>query len=193
MRRRLLILAVFLLAGAVVNVALAWGCAAWSPINTPISTQIDRPFPTSSLGPWSLPFAPSWLPDSGASIILAPAVEFVMIEYHGIGVSKQHVNHGRKLREWDLYSAGWPLRSLDGLVRHYHLHGVTGELPNGTHEYVDLIRRPANSGAYRPLPLGPIWPGFALNTLLYAAIIWRSNWVIGGGQRTVHGELGGVP
>ena len=30
MRRRLLIIAAFLLAGAVVNVAVAWGCAAWS-------------------------------------------------------------------------------------------------------------------------------------------------------------------
>ena len=31
MRRRLLILAAFLLAGAVLNVAVAWGCALWSP------------------------------------------------------------------------------------------------------------------------------------------------------------------
>ncbi len=31
MKRRLLIAAVFLLAGAVVNVAVAWGCAAWAP------------------------------------------------------------------------------------------------------------------------------------------------------------------
>ncbi len=31
MTRRLLILAAFLLAGAVVNVAVAWGCALWSP------------------------------------------------------------------------------------------------------------------------------------------------------------------
>ncbi|MHC4092208.1 MAG: hypothetical protein ACYSVY_18375, partial [Planctomycetota bacterium] len=31
MKRRLLIIAIFLLAGAVVNVAVAWGCAAWAP------------------------------------------------------------------------------------------------------------------------------------------------------------------
>ncbi len=31
MKRRLLILAVFLLLGAVVNVAVAWGCAVWVP------------------------------------------------------------------------------------------------------------------------------------------------------------------
>ena len=36
MRRRLLIAAIFLLAGAVVNVAVAWGCAAWvDPVGTP--------------------------------------------------------------------------------------------------------------------------------------------------------------
>ncbi|MEE8153361.1 MAG: hypothetical protein V3T53_00205 [Phycisphaerales bacterium] len=29
MKRRLLIVAIFLLAGSVVNVAVAWGCAAW--------------------------------------------------------------------------------------------------------------------------------------------------------------------
>ena len=33
MKRHLLIVAVFLLAGAVVNVAVAWGCAAWAPHN----------------------------------------------------------------------------------------------------------------------------------------------------------------
>ncbi len=31
MKRRLLIIAVFLLLGAVVNVAVAWGCAAQAP------------------------------------------------------------------------------------------------------------------------------------------------------------------
>ncbi len=30
MKRRLLIIAIFLLLGAVVNVAVAWGCARWS-------------------------------------------------------------------------------------------------------------------------------------------------------------------
>ncbi len=32
MKRRLLIIAIFLLLGAVVNVAVAWGLAAWAPI-----------------------------------------------------------------------------------------------------------------------------------------------------------------
>ena len=35
MKRHLLIVAVFLLAGAVVNVAVAWGCALWSPLPPP--------------------------------------------------------------------------------------------------------------------------------------------------------------
>ena len=35
MRRRLIIAAVFLLAGTVVNVAVAWGCAAWVPLGQP--------------------------------------------------------------------------------------------------------------------------------------------------------------
>ena len=30
MRRRLITIAIFVLAGAVVNVAVAWGCAGWS-------------------------------------------------------------------------------------------------------------------------------------------------------------------
>ncbi len=41
MRRRPLILAAFLLVGAVVNVAVAWGCAAWVPADSvaPISAS----------------------------------------------------------------------------------------------------------------------------------------------------------
>ena len=35
MTRRLLILAAFLLAGAVVNVGVAWGCAVWIPASGP--------------------------------------------------------------------------------------------------------------------------------------------------------------
>ncbi len=192
MKRHLFTIAVFLLAGAVVNVAVAWGCAAWTPISTPISTQIGRPYTISSHGvPGSRPLTSSeqqwWLADRGAALL--PPLE--VIDHRSIGVTMRQVFHrrpalvprrgsppslgklgDRTVQEWHLYSAGWPLRSLDGLVRHYHLHGVTGELPNGTHEYVDLIRRPANSGAYRPLPLGPIWLGFAVNTLFYAAVLW---------------------
>jgi len=48
MKRRLLIVAVFLLAGAVVNVAVAWGCAAWVEPDTNtsaffVSERIDGP------------------------------------------------------------------------------------------------------------------------------------------------------
>ena len=41
MRRRLLILAAFLLAGAVVNVVVAWGCAAWVTYDDLVGTKIS--------------------------------------------------------------------------------------------------------------------------------------------------------
>ncbi len=43
MKRRLLIIAFFLLLGAVVNVAVAWGCAIWSPVLKTGRIVLDDP------------------------------------------------------------------------------------------------------------------------------------------------------
>ncbi len=44
MKRRLIIVAIFLLAGAVVNVGVAWGCALWSDTRPPTIVSERRGF-----------------------------------------------------------------------------------------------------------------------------------------------------
>ena len=101
MKRHLLIIATSLLLGAVVNVAVAWACAAW---------------------------------------------------IYQVGVD----------------SFGWPVRSLDW---DYWDSPATGP----RYGYV-LPRDPdLDPLTYEPgliLPLRPIWPGFTVNTIFYAAALW---------------------
>ncbi len=122
-RRRLLTVAVFLLAGAVVNVGVAWGCAMWSPLRN-----------------------------------------FSSLSSEGLGVRNRamyfHLDIGVVAGE--RREAGFPLLSLVG----YRYAKRSRE--------VALIR-PPSPFAVRPsnvLPARPIWPGFAVNTLFYAAVLW---------------------
>ena len=106
-RRRLLTIAILLLAGAVVNVGVTWRMAA--SVNRVISKRqviIKRQVSRT---------------DDGSPVVL--------LKYHFV------------------VTAGWPLSC-------------------GSYEY--------SSGSSWPkvLPLRPLWPAFAVNTLFYAAILW---------------------
>jgi hypothetical protein len=114
MKRRLLKLAVFLLLGAIINVAVAWGCAS------------------------------QW--ESKSSIGLTDRSYY-----------SQHSAHNE-------FSAGLPLRSLTGR-RGSALW--SGEEIDG---FWIIPRSRPNWDVF--LPISPIWSGFAINTLFYAAILW---------------------
>jgi hypothetical protein len=115
MKRRLLQLAVFLLLGAIVNVAVAWGC----------ETSTGR---------------------FGRSERLV----------------EERDNDGRVvyayLRSND---AGWPLRALS-----------CGRHEEGLPLELDFAYRLGLKGKDPSLPIRPIWPGFAINTLFYGGILW---------------------
>ena len=64
---------------------------------------------------------------------------------------------------------GWPVRSLAGA----HLSDRTDEAIRSW--YTTAIVNPwvpDNRRIFTFIPYRPIWPGFALNTLLYAAVLW---------------------
>ena len=115
-KRRLLTIAIFLLAGAVVNVAVAWGMVAF------VHPYL-RPLPVFHLESAKITFG------GGQSV-----VQFVVI-------------------------AGWPLTCSSYEYRSY---GGVGSIAGGL----------KLDGWPRALPLRPVWPGFAINTLFYAAILW---------------------
>ena len=137
---------VFLLLGAVVNVAVAWGCHAWAPQN-----RFDVDPPQQSEVPTF--FDKSWDP---------PSHERIRVVVLG--------GFGYRWFVWDLSSdpmkprhlsvthAGWPCEALSAQVH-------DGDVRRGV--VVALLNKKS-----RVRPLNPIWPGFAINTLFYAAILW---------------------
>ncbi len=197
MRRRLLIVVVFLLAGAVVNVAVAWGCALdpmpvaprhaserrvrslwhwevrryeqhgavrvvsvlWGGGSLSPDTEV---LPESLLLDWSRISLPPHLADAAPGEFDAAA----MIRAASEGPNfEQIIDDGRG---WPLLSmsGGW---SMTGFPRKSEWHVVDCieiQAPLGKH------LSPSSGSHARGLPLGPIWPGFAVNTLLYAGVLW---------------------
>ncbi len=177
-KRRLLIIAICLLLGAAVNVAVAWGCAGW--LDTPGGSRF---FASPSRGdPWPCAVPADW----------PRRAEFGMAE-KGLGqtVVVRWTYAARGQRDASVHSRlyGWPLRSLSvhTLYRAFATSTVHA-VPSPWHDrcthcgvalldssrcascnLVNVVRIGAH---HRPVPIGVILPGFALNTLFYAAILW---------------------
>ena len=63
---------------------------------------------------------------------------------------------------------GWPMLS------HFHRETTRHGEDLAVFEWSATVPDPSKRGrtANRELPLGPIWPGLAINTILYAALLW---------------------
>ncbi len=129
MKRRIAKLAVFLLLGAVVNVAVAWGVA---------NLLGERTFVTRTV---SGPDAPT--------------------------VTSEHNWPREKVQ-------GWPMRSFSEAV------------PLDEYSAAVTVIRLKNA----KLAYGPIWPGFAINTALYAAILWLLRFGPGTARRMIRRKRG---
>ena len=190
MKRRLLIAAIFLLAGAVVNVAVAWRCAAWSKTIGHPAEQVIFDSPLAELG----------------EISVAPA-------FSGFGLRMDLVHSQALNYHVDLsISCGWPLLSMrQPTWRHFSVMrpppdpqtyskvvGFLRSLPDGRDPDPQLASFFGSSEEYseaaafmswlgtcfekasvqamatprRMLLTRPVWPGFAINTGFYAAVLW---------------------
>ena len=152
-RRRLLIAAIFLLAGAVVNVAVAWSYAidGWLPEGRQAQTV--------------------QLIEAEAKQVFADRL--VVVTEPTRGYEERSI--GRTflvvcLDPQDLgdhhvqvLTTGWPCLALEGP---WTL--MNGRLKAGWL----LITRWERRNSVVTFPLHPIWPGFAVNTLLYATFLW---------------------
>ncbi len=163
MKRRLTKLVVFLLLGAIVNIALAWGCTFWSR-REPVS---------ASLG-WMLVLESdvvAWKRFKPADVSAKP---FRSIRITGFGIYFLTME-GSRLDEVPLtlrvVEAGWPVRSMRGLkwapTENDAVATFVASIPLNTVP-IKHHRYPGNN----LLPLAAIWPGFTINTLFYAAILW---------------------
>ena len=150
MKRRLLIIVVCLLAGVVVNVAVAWGCARWPRYANWISPDEDLQVRRSSrdVGWWNKHLVPLFDADIDMlweSRDLGVEIRvFVGMDSNHRDVYGTHVLSG--LPAWSMSGEAWD----------------AGQLPKWSKLFVD-------SGW---IPLRPIWPGFVINTLFYAVILW---------------------
>ncbi len=191
MKRRIFIVVIFLLAGAVVNVAVAWGCAVWSPLPPPERmrgpTPADRAWwqEHARTGITPEPLLLSMTEAFGSDYRLLTGAR----EDAGIHVRVQLYDDGlvqtfeftsghSNPNPWDQSlraQAGWPLRSMAGerwraAAPFNALKSVVHALalPPGP-EAVNVAAFPIQ---HRLAPLRPLWSGFAVNTLLYAVVLW---------------------
>jgi len=156
MLRRTRRIVIFLLLGAIVNVAVAWGCAMWSPI---LSTDKDNDAAQlieSGFGytrQSKLQFAgPRWMIAGETS-----DGQFIF-EYNPAADGPSTVVPERA-------SCGWPLR---GLVGSFRKSRNDSSVPDS----IVIPDRFRFLGARSRLPSQITWREFLINTVFYALLLW---------------------
>ncbi len=167
MKGRLRKLVLLVLLGAVVNVAVAWGCATWIvPLTNDLAAfqrQINAPL-RSDYRRWWATHAPS-----GFQKEPVVAVRFANVCVTHVSMWKPVAFTPEGTFADDLVlrmRAGLPLRAVEGA--YWQAAGTpTAGTPKYTLDAVVVL--PAN----RPkILLRPVWPGFAINTIFYSALLW---------------------
>ena len=188
MKRRIFKLAIFLLLGAIVNVAVAWGCALWHYVaeapRIPGTMRLEDGSTSwmvasyhsrvahrmhSIWGPSALlsgqpsEVSPSELARGWTAILAPPTTDEV--ESTGARVLDS--------RGWPMLSM-WSALELEFVAQPISPPASIGKVTRVT-SGIELspysqFRWEAPQHQYRVLPLGIIWSGFALNTLIFAAI-----------------------
>jgi hypothetical protein len=173
MKHVLVRVCVFLLLGAIINIAVAWGCGwrsapdqlnpiGWSAwvgdrrVLDDFSTVVLR---VRGFGMERCRTEPPMNYDASYKFTeFGPAWPWWLAEPPGNGSAKYST-----LPAHSYFAQGWPMRALWCELTDFHRYIKGG---------VFLHRE----GTFRPiehvLAFRPIWPGFAINTVFYAAVLW---------------------
>ncbi len=181
MRPRLPTILLLLLAGAVVNVGVAWGCAL--RVND-LGAPLHFTYSSGPDGWWTAKnyskFGSTWISsrrERGKSDPRSSSVHpaDIMPDW-GLRIPTPEWEAGLLYYEGRLFEGrGWPARSMwyersreNSLIfRRPTIVPVEGSIEiHGT-----AFAKTFGKRAYR-LPLRIIWPGFAVNTAFYAALLW---------------------
>ena len=178
-RRRIILILIFLLAGAVVNVAVAWMCALTSSAGTETFAAAVHDSTIWQVGRYSRTGAVVFVSvrdrsgGVGRSGFGGDPAEF-LDDWTGFASPTPQFESGEITRETRVASGrGLPMLALwcettrggEGQIR----GGIdTGALPLNFW----IQKTPPFWADSRVLPLRPLWPGFAVNTLFYAALLW---------------------
>ena len=159
MKRRLTKLALFLVFGAVVNLAVAW-VIAWrtGPILLYAGHTVEIE-PSSVASLWKHHTRAGWPELPGSSTLQ---------KVYGRSELIIHAPRPDPSADWTSmsvtrYEVGLPMRSVASISISWSVAGNTGtEIKDGW-----------KMGAPFPIvPYMPHWPGFAVNTVFYAPILW---------------------
>jgi hypothetical protein len=175
-------IAIVLLLGAVVNVAVAWGCAGCTPIGSWRTVPIGDALPleVQSLIPVG------WNSSDTNQITLIfksqSNPEAIGVRLTHLGVFEGRGGFGAGFgRELLIIRSGWPAVSMacEGLISNLPTQTAPAQ-PEWQYglsaSYLPRVQSPQTgfwpATIARALPLRPTWPGFVLNTLFYAVIVW---------------------
>jgi hypothetical protein len=160
-KRWLVRICLFLLLGAIVNVAVAWGWVAWSEAST--AWQLDRPRVSAILVAGGFDVLPDDRCEGGISAGRGLHIRTIILDaMEQNGISNWSVE----------FLAGLPCHSLHAEWR------ASGTTTNEMYDFkpsggIQHKRLKFEEESFdRLLPLHPIWPGFAINTVFYAALLW---------------------
>jgi hypothetical protein len=160
MKRFALKLVLFLLLGAIINVAVAWGVVLW-PSNFHEIAKADLSWPIRS--PDGYHYSPQY----------AFGISSWGTTHLGAWVDTDFGYSGRM----DVRAAGWPARTLyaerHSVKAYVGLPGLTiFNKPNDIWDGVGIPTWLSRLRLHDCFPTRPLWPGFAINTIFYAAILW---------------------
>ncbi len=191
MKRRLLTIAIFLLAGAVVNVAVAWVCSAVvKPTSKSIRFIVERVDSPAIRG--------FWLVHEAAGVGVR-YVAYTRTDAAGwdrgsfeLEVEDDLLHHPSwapwppdprpELYETALFvAAGWPFEGAVGAScsdydsrwhepRTFAAQDRAARVGQWSHAVV--LQKQNGPFTARVLPFGFIWPGFTFNTLFYSIMLW---------------------
>ena len=196
MKRRLLQIIVLLVLGAIVNVAVAWGCAAVRSTKFVSVDHVNYHFDQSSLQWYMLRL------ECRSNDRLVWSVSPSDLESYGRHIHLPSRDQSDFAPAWSAtrwYEAptetddgwvqiemlvGWPSRSLYSWTLYSTPWESTGIIVDANDQNTSLLR---------VIPLTPRWPGFAINTIFYAAMLWVVFFVSGMVKRRVRRRRGLCP
>jgi len=166
-------LLILFIAAAMFNVLVAWGCILWSPY-TSRTAPSDQPtthgYPPTISGPYGQ--QGWWFAATGFGV-------WESVPFGARGAEGQFL-YWRGSHTPAYYRGGWPMRALQSTVT-FHDYRARWDLPR-----TEILRRGIQTSWFpawlhvhqeRRLPLVPLSAGFAINTLLYLALLATSRLV----------------
>jgi len=177
MKRRITIILLLLVVSAIVNIAVAWGCAYFYTPGTTIDDLMPK---RDGEHAWIVSVPAHWpkLPDG---VLDGSGQTWTIVRYYGNEHDHDEENDVLTTIESfiiDVWGHGWPMRSVRGqywneVVFDFQVKPTTSVQRYEGHPPESLwqLGIPISRGLYY-LPVAPIWSGFIINTLFYAVLLW---------------------